>query len=342
MLTLVIFVQAYSGNAIAEYMSKEKLLKMDWQEFVRNNAYYGSEAMAETDIGQITTAEVHQTDVDLIAGNGVTPLTALSVSVMLAGEYPGSPAMMAYLNKQEPVKPKVYVHRDLITENGSHRLYITTGVWEIGAGLDIVKQRRSASFQGYQKGNAIKLSSFDAEIGLEVPPLYRIEGTVDTAKNIIDATFTDIANDHQETLRFQPEIPVADRPSFNLKFFGRKIEEWPYENIERIEIVDLTKDNQVVQTLTGFSASGYSLSYEDINYDGYFDIILSTPETSNERYIYWLFNPTLRVFERNIYLEMIQGHPHRFPRERQINFGSGKLYEVIGGELKRIPCCYRN
>lgn len=269
--------------------------------------------------------------------NEINPVIFTSFFFMLACS---GVAAAADNSEQKLIKTEVHVHRDLIAENSPYRLYVRTGIWQLGGVLYQPEFPDIVNLEGYQKGKNLKLSSFDAEIGLEAPPQYLIEGRIDSSKNSIDATIIYTVSGKKKTLRFIPEIPVTDRPSFNLKFFGREDKEWHRDIIERIEITDATKDNNFVQTLTGFSASSYSVSYEDINYDGYFDIILSTPDVTKKEYIYWIFNSSKKSFERNAELEEIKGHPSRYPWKKQINFGSGKLYEVRSEEFVKIPCCY--
>ena len=99
-------------------------------------------------------------------------------------------------------------------------------------------------------------------------------------------------------------------------------------------------DNSIVQSLTGFTAYAGSMGYMDINFDGYYDVILSDISQSysveDKRYIYWMYNPKTGQFQRSPQLDKIIGFPNLHGEKQQIDFGGGRVYQVKNGLLNRI------
>ncbi len=114
----------------------------------------------------------------------------------------------------------------------------------------------------------------------------------------------------------------------------------PYSTVlKQLDIVN-KNNNTVAQSLTGFTAFPKSIGYMDINFDGYYDIVLSDISQArlikDRRYIYWMYNPKTQQFQRSPQLEKIVGFPNLHGEKQQIDFGSGQLYQVENGLLNRI------
>lgn len=92
--------------------------------------------------------------------------------------------------------------------------------------------------------------------------------------------------------------------------------------------------------MVGFNAFAKSIGYMDINFDGYYDIILSDISQArtikDKRYIYWIYNPKTQYFQRSPQLENIVGFPNLHGEKQQIDFGDGQLYQVENGLLNRM------
>lgn len=68
-----------------------------------------------------------------------------------------------------------------------------------------------------------------------------------------------------------------------------------------------------MQSLTGFTAYAGSIGFLDVNFDGYYDVVLADTSDSrkveDKRFIYWMYNPKTKQFQRSPQLEKIAGFP---------------------------------
>ena len=237
-----------------------------------------------------------------------------------------------------------YVQRDWRSDDGQFFLTLYSGVWNPHGTLFFLKKRGGLSVEGFQKGLNISLASFDPEIGLEAPPEYAVTGVLNLRSNTLTGSVTHYP-EGTATVRkttFTPAIPIKEKtyPQYTFKYYGFEDPNQYRATITRVEVIN--KDTKaVVQTLTGFKAQSYSVTYADMNYDGYFDIVLDVGEdVMDEKYIYWLYEPQSKKFVRNKTLEAISGYPTRYPHKKQLYLNKDALLERVNGQWKKMPCCY--
>lgn len=247
---------------------------------------------------------------------------------------------------QQPVKAltevKLITERDWISADGLYFLNLYTGQWNPNGTLFYLTKRGGVSFEGFQKGLEIKLKSFNPELSYEATPEYQIQGTLDITQNRFLAT---MINHYENTTRkviFNPAIPVDHRPLLNFKFYGVEDHEQYRAWITKIEVIDKRNQDAVKQTLTGFKANDYAVSYTDLDYDGYFDLILDVGErVEDDVMLFFRYDPTQQQFVKSTQWDHLDGQPTRYPQKQQLNFGQGILYQKMpDGQWKQVPCCY--
>lgn len=247
---------------------------------------------------------------------------------------------------QLPVKAltevKLITERDWISADGLYFLNLYTGQWNPNGTVFYLTKRGGVSFEGFQKGLEIKLKSFNPELSYEATPEYQIQGTLDITQNRFLAT---MINHYENTTRkviFNPAIPVDHRPLLNFKFYGVEDHEQYRTWITKIEVIDKRNQDAVKQTLTGFKANDYAVSYTDLDYDGYFDLILDVGErVEDDVMLFFRYDPTQQQFIKSTQWDHLDGRPTRYPQKQQLNFGQGILYQKMSnGQWKQVPCCY--
>ena len=154
------------------------------------------------------------------------------------------------------------------------------------------------------------------------------------------AVFSAANNNENTPIQFEPAFSAVEKPLFIFKFYGVENAQQPYgKALKQVQVLNKTT-NQVVQSLTGFTAYPKSIGYMDINFDGYYDVIVSDLSqgrtVDDKRYIYWMYNPKTQQFQRSPQLEKIVGFPSLHGEKQQIDFGNGQLYQVQNGLLNRI------
>lgn len=233
-----------------------------------------------------------------------------------------------------------YAERDWRSEDGKFLLTIYSGIWNPHGTLFYLNKEGGVSVEGFQKGLNITLKSYDPEIGLEAPPEYAIDGTLNLRNNTLIGTVTHYP-EGEATIKkttFSPAIPVKTYPQFVFKYYGVDNERWYRYAITQVDVIN--KDtNKIVQKLTGFKAAAHSTRYVDMNYDGYFDLVLNVAEGDHsDKYIYWLYDPQSKKFVRNKTLESVLGYATRYPHKHLARFNDDTLKRV-DGQWKRVPCC---
>ncbi|MEB3767173.1 hypothetical protein [Acinetobacter sp. MD2] len=234
-----------------------------------------------------------------------------------------------------------WVWRDWISEDGSLFLTLRTGVWNPNGTLFYLDRRGGVSLEGFQKGLNIQLKSFDAEKGLEAPPEYKITGTLNREQNTFNASIIHYPDETERQMLFKPAIATSKtQPVFKLKYYGFEDPEWHNKKITQVTIIN--PKNQTIQRLTGFEAQAYSVEYLDLNYDGYFDILLDVSKqvgNGEQRYLAFTYNPETEKFEKYDFINNTLGDLTRYPQKKQLHLEQG-LFEMQNGQWKEIPCCY--
>lgn len=274
----------------------------------------------------------------------ILPLLVVSTLPSTQAATPTKTSSTSTSASKKPVKlitdVTTYAERDWRSDDGKFLLTIYSGVWNPHGTLFYLNKDDGVSVEGFQKGLNITLKSYDAEIGLEAPPEYAIDGMLNLRNNTLVATVTHYPEGEATSRKttFTPAIPVKTYPQFTFKYYGVDSDRWYRSTITRVDVIN--KDTKkVVQQLTGFEASAYSTRYVDMNYDGYFDLVLNTAEGDHsEKYIYWLYDPASKNFVRNKTLESVLGYATRYPHKQQARFKDDTLKRV-NGQWKKVPCC---
>lgn len=246
------------------------------------------------------------------------------------------------------VKPlngvRVSMQRMLKSSEGRYFMSLYAGVDNPRATLTDLMTGSSIAFKGSQKGDQLVLKSVDVsadtETNSKASNSEQLSGTLNANTGIFKATLSNKSNLVGQAIQFEPAFKVANKPVFIFKFYGQDDANSTYgKTLKRVDVLN-KNNNQVVQSLTGFSAYPNSMGYMDINFDGYYDVIVSDLSqgrtVEDKRYIYWMYNPKTQQFQRSAQLEKIVGLPNLQGEKQQINFGNGQIYQVENGLLHRI------
>lgn len=233
---------------------------------------------------------------------------------------------------------RISMQRMLRSSEGRYFLSLYAGVWNPHASLYDLVEQSETKLKGRQKADQLTLKSVDAD-GVENGQ-YQLTGTLNSNTGQLKALLLAANRPVQQSVDFEPAIKVSNKPNFIFKFYGaEKINQPDSAALKKIDIIN--KDNNTVtQSLVGFNAFAKSIGYMDINFDGYYDIILSDISQArtikDKHYIYWIYNPKTQYFQRSPQLENIVGFPNLHGEKQQIDFGDGQLYKVENGLLNRM------
>jgi len=235
---------------------------------------------------------------------------------------------------------RVSMQRMLRSSEGRYFLSLYAGIWNPHATLYDLVEEQAIDLKGSQKGDQLNLKSVDADSENRINKTYQLSGILNANSGDFKAIFAEGGDPVGKSIQFEPAIRVSDKPNFIFKFYGLEDINQPYGSLlKRLDIVN-KNNNNVVQTLTGFTAFPKSIGYMDVNFDGYYDIVLSDISEEHtiqdKRYIYWMYNPKTQQFQRSPQLEKIVGFPKLHGEKQQIDFGEGQLYQVKNGLLNRM------
>ena len=232
---------------------------------------------------------------------------------------------------------RISMQRLLKSTDGQYFLSLYAGVPNPTAVLTVLKNSDAISFKGTQKGDQLVLNA-NVENQSQIEQVRSITGVLDANSGIFKSNLT-IDQDHQ-SIEFQPAFKVANKPLFVFKFYGVKADtsaqaQW----MTRVDVINKV-NNTVVQSLTDFYAYPKSIGYMDINFDGYYDVILSDLSAGrtveDKRFIYWMYNPKTQQYQRSPQLEKIVGFPTVHGDKQQIDFGKGQIFQVKNGLLNSL------
>ncbi|TCH65001.1 hypothetical protein [Acinetobacter sp. ANC 4862] len=235
---------------------------------------------------------------------------------------------------------RVSMQRMLRSSEGRYFLSLYAGIWNPHATLYDLVEPQTINLKGLQKGDQLNLKSVDADSENITNKTYQLSGILNPNSGDLKAMLADGDDTLGKFIQFEPAIKVSAKPNFIFKFYGQEDINQPYGSVlKRLDIVN-KNNNNVAQSLTGFTAFPKSIGYMDINFDGYYDIVLSDISgertIQDKRYIYWMFNPKTQQFQRSPQLEKIVGFPNVHGEKQQIDFGEGQLYQVEKGLLNRM------
>lgn len=233
---------------------------------------------------------------------------------------------------------RVSMQRMLKSTDERYFLSIYAGIAKPHGTLYDLIENKNIEFRGTQLGNDLDLKAVQMDL-LEREDIAQIIGNLNVNSGVLKSNLIDQAG-MNHPVQFEPAFKVENKPLFTFKFYGVKADTQTQEQLlTRVDVINKT-NNTVAQTLTGFSAYPNSIGYLDINFDGYYDVILSDlsqdRSVESKRYIYWMYNPKTQKFQRSPQLEKITGFPNLHGERKQIDFGNGQLYQVENGLLNRV------
>ena len=233
---------------------------------------------------------------------------------------------------------RVSMQRMLHSKEDRYFLSLYAGIWNPHATLYDFVYQQEINLKGLQKGDQLILKSVDSA-NLENGQ-YQFTGLLDSNTGDLKALLSKSDHSFEQSIQFEPVIKILNKPNFVFKFYGLDNLNESYSTVlKQLDVVN-KNNNTVAQSLTGFTAFPKSIGYMDINFDGYYDIVLSDisqgRSIKDKRYIYWMYNPKTQQFQRSPQLEKIAGFPDLHGEKQQVDFGNGQLYQVENGLLNRI------
>lgn len=230
----------------------------------------------------------------------------------------------------QPLKNvKVSMQRMLKSTDGRYFLDLYAGIPVPHAHLTDTQTKKKIEFKGMQKGQQLTLRSYAVNDKAVASTEYALDGSL----NIISSQFSSQLKDHnaKQNIEFDPAFKAVDKPALQFNFFGDK-------NLKRVDIINKA-NGKVMQTLTGFTAYPNTIGYLDVNFDGYYDVVLSDlngHKVQDKYFVYWIYNPRTKQFQRSPQLEKITGFPQLDAQKQQIHFGNDLTYQVKGGLLHLV------
>jgi hypothetical protein len=247
-------------------------------------------------------------------------------------------AQMASASEQ--LKPltnvRVSMQRMLNSTEGRYFLDLYAGVWNPKATLYDGLNQTEIEFKGSQKGDSLELKS------MVIPDSHQsaeLKGQLNANSGVLDAVLVNA--DGTKNVRFEPAFKAVDKPLLNFKFYGLENANQRYgKSLKRIDVLNKSS-GQLIQSLSGFTAFANSIGYMDVNFDGYYDVVLSdisdAKKVEDKRFVYWMFNPKTKQFQRSAQLDALVGFPRLHGNKQQIDFGGGQLYQVKAGLMYLEP-----
>ena len=235
---------------------------------------------------------------------------------------------------------RVSMQRMVKSTDGNYFMSLYAGITNPHATMYNLKDQSITEFRGTQKGNQLNLFSINTDPQQQNFEQVQLNANLNVNTGILQGSLLTPHNLNADTVQFEPAFKVVNKPLFTFKFYGVKADTQAQEQLlTRVDVMNKTT-NTIAQTLTGFSAYPGSIGYMDVNFDGYYDVILSDlsreRKVTDKRYIYWMYNPKTKQFQRSPQLEKIVGFPNLNGITQQINFGEGQVYQVEKGLLSRI------
>ena len=235
---------------------------------------------------------------------------------------------------------RVSMQRMLKSSEGRYFMNLYAGIAHPHGVLTDLMDGTTTDFKGTQKADQLDLKSITAESDPSVNSSDQLTGLLNANTGVFKASLLKKPNTAWQSIQFEPAFKVSNKPVFIFKFYAQDDANSPYgKTLKRVDVLNKT-NNTVVQSLTGFTGYPNSIGYMDINFDGYYDVIVSDLSqgrtVDDKRYIYWMYNPKTQQFQRSPQLEKIVGFPSLHGEKQQIDFGNGQLYQVQNGLLNRI------
>lgn len=235
---------------------------------------------------------------------------------------------------------RVSMQRMLKSGEGRYYMNLYAGIAHPHGVLTDLMNGTTIDFKGTQKGDQLDLKSLASEADNTTVGKYQLTGLLNANSGLFKATLLEAGKKARQSIQFEPAFKVVNKPVFIFKFYGQDDANSPFgKTLKRVDVLN-KNNNTVVQSLTGFTGYPNSVGYMDINFDGYYDVIVSDLSqgrtVEDKRYIYWMYNPKTQQFQRTPQLEKIAGFPNLHGEKQQIDFGNGQVYQVENGLLIRV------
>lgn len=258
----------------------------------------------------------------------------LVLPVIVAAEMTKQEAASTSDAETEFEQVRVSMQRLLKSTNGEYFLSLYAGVWNPSATLTRVDHKQVIAFKGQQKANDLTLDAVNLQETYQ--GIVQIKGELNANSGVFKSTLID-HDGRIVTRRFEPAFKVTNKPLFIFKFYGTPVPTHKFGKLlTRVDVLD-KNNNQLVQTLTGFQAFPNSIGYMDVNFDGYYDVVLSDlsgdKTLEDRRFIYWMYNPKTRQFQHSSQLDQIPGFPTLYGERQEIDFSNGRVFKVVDGIL---------
>lgn len=216
------------------------------------------------------------------------------------------------------------MQRLLRSTDNEYFLSLYMDVLHPNATLTSFKDNVTIQLKGEQKGDQVLFKA--EQPSDDSNAIQELKGQLNYKTNVFKSTLVN----HAGVIRikkFEPAFKVKNMSDVSFNFYGISKANHPFKRfMTRIEVFD--KANQKsMQILEGFQAFPNSIGYMDINFDGYYDVILSDLSqdrtVQDKRFIYWMYNPKTRQFQRSPQMEKIVGFPTLHGEKQQIDFSNG-------------------
>lgn len=233
---------------------------------------------------------------------------------------------------------RISMQRMLRSTEGRYFLDLYAGIWNPHGTLTDLQEPKQINFKGTQKADFIDLNSVHVGTEQSAATAYRLAGTLNANTGSFKAELMEkTVPPSTSYLQFEPAFKAADKPILLFKFYGVQSADQPYgKSLKRVDVINKS-NGEVLQSLQGFNAFGNSMGFLDVNFDGYYDVVLSDTsdgrKIEDKRFIYWMYNPKTKNFQRSPQLEKIVGFPKLKGELQQIDFGSGQIFRVDQGLL---------
>ena len=258
-------------------------------------------------------------------------ITALCVTLGVVLSCPQAQAVEATPELKQISDVRISMQRMLRSTEGRYFFDLYAGIWNPHATLYDFVEKKYVGFKGSQKGDQLDLQSVESKDNMA------LTGVLNANTGMFKSMLT--KNGEGRSVSFEPAFKVKDRPTFVIKFYGLENTKQPNgKSLKRVDMIDKST-GKVTQSLTGFTAYANSIGYLDVNFDGYFDVVLSDTsqgrKVDDKRFIYWMYNPKTKKFQRSAQLERIVGFPNLKGEKQQIDFADGQLFQVENGLLRK-------
>lgn len=232
---------------------------------------------------------------------------------------------------------RVSMQRLLRSTDNEYFLSLYMDVLHPNATLTSFKDNVTIQLKGEQKDDQVLFKA--EQPSDDSNAIQELKGQLNYKTNVFKSTLVN----HAGVIRikkFEPAFKVKNMSDVSFNFYGISKANHPFKRfMTRIEVFD--KANQKsMQILEGFQAFPNSIGYMDVNFDGYYDVVLSDlsedKRLQDRRFIYWIYDSVQQKFNRAEHYEQIVGFPLLHGDKQHIDFSNGQVYVIVEGILKPV------